>query len=235
MLLWKLRFVYLFRLEKTTAPHSSTLAWKIPWTEEPGGLQSMRSLSQTLLSNFTFTFHFHVLEKEIVSHSSVLAWRIPGMAELGGLLSMGLHRVGHDWCDLVAAAAVGLLDNMTAWFFIFRGTSILFSVVAAPIYSIIYILLEFPFLYIPSNICYLCLCLCTQSCPILCYPIYCSLPGSSVHRLLWAKILEWVAISFSRGSLQPNDRTQVSCISCIGRWVLYQLSYWGSPCYLQTF
>ena len=61
------------------APHSSTLAWKIPWTEEPGRLQSMGSLSQTRLSNFTFTFHFHALEKEMATHSSVLVWRIPGM------------------------------------------------------------------------------------------------------------------------------------------------------------
>ena len=79
------------------AAHSSTLAWKIPWTEEPGRLQSMVSAkSQTRLSDFTFTFHFHALEKEMATHSSVLAWRIPGMAEPGGLLSMGSHRVGHD-------------------------------------------------------------------------------------------------------------------------------------------
>ena len=45
------------------APHSSTLAWKIPWTEKPGRLQSMGLLSQTRLSDFTFTFHFHALEK----------------------------------------------------------------------------------------------------------------------------------------------------------------------------
>ena len=50
--------------------------------------------SQTRLSNFTFTFHFHALEKEMATHSSVLAWRIPGMVEPGGLPSMGLHRVG---------------------------------------------------------------------------------------------------------------------------------------------
>ena len=49
--------------------------------------------SQTRLSNFTFTFHFHALEKEMVTHSSVLAWRIPGTGEPGGLLSMGSHRV----------------------------------------------------------------------------------------------------------------------------------------------
>ena len=90
---------------KAMATHSSTLAWEIPWTEEPGRLQSMGSLSQTWLSDFTFTFHFHVLEKEMATHSSVLAWRIPGTGEPGRLLSMGLHRVGHDWSDLAAAAA----------------------------------------------------------------------------------------------------------------------------------
>ena len=60
------------------APHSSTLAWKIPWTEEPGGPQSMGSLRVGRLSDFTFTFHFHALEKEMATHFSVLAWRIPG-------------------------------------------------------------------------------------------------------------------------------------------------------------
>ena len=52
--------------------------------------------SQTRLSNFTFTFHFHALEKEMATHSSVLAWRIPGTGEPGGLPSLGPHRVGHD-------------------------------------------------------------------------------------------------------------------------------------------
>ena len=72
------------------APHSSTLAWKIPWTEEPGRLQSMGSL-RVGLSDFTFSFHFHALEKEMATHSSVLAWRIPGLGEPGGLPSMGLQ------------------------------------------------------------------------------------------------------------------------------------------------
>ena len=79
------------------ATHSSTLAWKIPWTEEPGVLQSMRfAKSWTRLSNFTFTFHFHALEKEMATHPRVLAWSIPGMGEPGGLPSMGSHRVGHN-------------------------------------------------------------------------------------------------------------------------------------------
>ena len=78
------------------APHSSTLAWKISWMEEPGRLQSMGLLSRTRLSYFTFTFHFHPLKKEMATHSSVLAWRIPGTEEPGRLPSMGSHRVGHD-------------------------------------------------------------------------------------------------------------------------------------------
>ena len=78
------------------AAHSSILAWKIPWLEEPGRLQSMGSLSWTRLSDFTFTFHFHALEKEMATHFSVLAWRIPGTVEPGRLPSMGLHRVGHN-------------------------------------------------------------------------------------------------------------------------------------------
>ena len=67
------------------APHTSTLAWKIPWTEEPGRLQS-KGVTEgwTRLSDFTFTFHFHALEKDMATHSSVLAWRIPGMGSLVG-------------------------------------------------------------------------------------------------------------------------------------------------------
>ena len=84
------------------ATHSSTLAWKIPWTEEPGGLHAVHGVakSRTRLSDFTFTF---------------LHWRrkwqptpvfLPGASEgrePGGLPSMGSHRVGHDWSDLAAA------------------------------------------------------------------------------------------------------------------------------------
>ena len=78
------------------ATHSSTLAWEIPWKEEPGRLQSMGSLSRARLSDFTFTFHFHALEKEMATDSSFLAWKIPGKGEPGGLPSTGLHTVGHD-------------------------------------------------------------------------------------------------------------------------------------------
>ena len=100
------RILYQLSHKGAMAPHSSTLAWRIPWTEEPGRLQSMGSLSRARLSNFTFTFLFHALEKAMATHSSVLAWRIPGTGEPGGLPSMGSHRVGHDWSDSAAAGSL---------------------------------------------------------------------------------------------------------------------------------
>ena len=60
-------------------------------------------------------------------------------------------------------------------------------------------------------------------------PWTCSLPGSSVPRILRARILEWFAIPFSRGSSQPRDRTRVSLVSCFGRQVLYHWHHLGSP------
>ena len=63
--------------------------------------------------------------------------------------------------------------------------------------------------------------LATQSCLILGDPMDCSPPGSSVHGILQARILEWVAISYSRGSSQPRDGTRVTCVSCMGRQILY--------------
>ena len=65
-------------------------------------------------------------------------------------------------------------------------------------------------------------CLVAQSCLTLCKLLDCSLPGSSVHGASQARVLEWVAISFSRGSSQPRERTHVSCI---GRQILLPLSH----------
>ena len=64
---------------------------------------------------------------------------------------------------------------------------------------------------------------CAQLCPTLCDPMDCSPQGSSVHVILQARILEWVAIPFSRGSSRPRDQTQVSYI---GRWILYHWATW---------
>ena len=95
--------------EKAMATHSSTLAWKIPWVEEPGGLQSVGLWRvghdwETSLSLFTF---MHWRRKW--QPTRVLSWRIPGTGEPGGLPYIGSHRVRHNWSNLVvAAAAAGL-------------------------------------------------------------------------------------------------------------------------------
>ena len=79
-----------------------------------------------------------------------------------------------------------------------------------------------------------------QSCPTLCNPVDCSLPGSSVHGILQVRILEWVAISSSRGFSQPRDRIRVSCISCIGKGLFITRATWqpmqysGSMCICQS-
>ena len=85
-------------LEKEMATHSSILAWRIPWTEEPGILYGVMK-SWIRLSDFTFTFHFHALEKEMATHSSVLAWKIP---ETGSLV--GYHLWGRTELDTTEAA-----------------------------------------------------------------------------------------------------------------------------------
>ena len=102
--------------EKAMATHSSTLAWKLPWMEEPGRAAVHGVVqSWTWLSDFTFTFHFHALEKEMATHSSVLAWRIPGTGEPGKLPSQGSHRVRHKWSNLAAVAARLFLCCFSMW------------------------------------------------------------------------------------------------------------------------
>ena len=82
--------------------------------------------------------------------------------------------------------------------------------------------------YGKENNCQGCVCVCVwaQSCPTLCNPMNCSLPGSFVHGIFQAGIREWVAMPFSRGSSRPRDRSGVSCISCIGRQILYHWTSW---------
>ena len=78
--------------------------------------------------------------------------------------------------------------------------------------------------------------LCDQSCPVLCDPMDCSPPGSSVCGTLQAGILEWgVAIPFSRASSRPGDRTRVSYVSCLARWVLYHWHHIGLPTLQQLY
>ena len=112
------------------------------------------------------------LEKEEATHSSILAWRIPWTEDPGRLQSMGSQRFRHNWSDWAHTQHLGSP----------KCHSVQFSSV-------------------------------TQSCPTLCNCMDCSLPGSSVHGIFQARLLEWVAVLFSRGSSQPRDWTQVSCIA----------------------
>ena len=96
------------------APHSSTLAWKILWTEEPGRLKSMGLLESDTTERLHFHFSLSCIGEEMATHSSVLAWRIPGTVEPDGLPSVGSHRVGHDSSDLAAVAAGGILSPLVA-------------------------------------------------------------------------------------------------------------------------
>ena len=130
-------------LEKEMATHSNILSWKIPWTEEPGSLQSMGvTKSQTWLSDFTFTFHFH--------------WSV----------WFTLRRVWESTTSFAEWASWG------------RG----------------------------KIVCYLFSCVWLFAAP---WTIY-SPQGSSVCGILQARILEWIAILFFRGSSQPRDETWVS-------------------------
>ena len=100
-------YVYIYIPEKAVAPHSNTLAWKIPQTEEPGRLytyiywaslvaqmvKTLPAIQETWVRSLSWE---DPLEKGMATHSGILAWRIPGMGESGGLPSMGSHRVGHD-------------------------------------------------------------------------------------------------------------------------------------------
>ena len=176
--------------------------------------------SWTRLSDFTFTFDSYALEKEMATHSSVLALRIPGTGEPGGLPSQGSHRVGHDGSDLAGAATVSqsLLKFMST-------EPVLPSNISSSVAPFSPFLQSFPASesfpmcqlftsggqsigalasasVLPMNV------KLVQSCPTLCDPM-----NYTVHGILQARILEWVAFPFSRGSSKPRDRTHVSCIA----------------------
>ena len=137
------------------------------------------------------------MEKEMATNSSVLAWRIPGMAEPDGLLSMGLHRVGQEWSNLAAAAAVGIM-----WYL-----SVVLIYVSQ--YGIMVSLLHFG---LKSNTA-AAAAKSLQSCPTLCDPIDSSPPGSAIPGILQARTLEWVAISFSTAW---KWKVKVKSLSCVG-------------------
>ena len=185
------------------------------------------------LSDFSFTFHFHALEKEMATHSSVLAWRIPGTEEPSGLLSMGSHRVGHDWSNLTAAAAARMakqngirtpilfLSERLPWSSLHILPCCSPHCLASHMPCLSYLALGFWRAWTTSQFVesYTMVCwhkanctwwmdqsmhVCVQSCLTLCDLMDCNPPGSSVHGILQARILEWVAMPFSQGSSQSK-------------------------------
>ena len=121
----------------------------------------------------------------MATHSSVLAWRIPGTGEPGGLPSMGSHRVGHDWSNLaaaVAAAAAAAAAELHYYNHWLNTKLCIWSTASSHL-----------------------LCLVAKSHLTLCDPVDCNPSGSSVSGILQARILEWVAISFSRGPSQAES------------------------------
>ena len=133
------------------------------------------------------------------THSSILAWKIPWTEEPEGVQSMGSQRAGHDWVTNIEDTAKFTSAYPLRW--------------SRPYMKLLFIY------YTMYNNCLLKQkVLVVHSCPTICDPMDCSPAGSSVCGILQGRILEWVAISFSRGSSWPRDRTWVSCIA--GRFFL---------------
>ena len=165
------------------ALHSSTLAWKIPWTQEPGRLQSMGSLrvehdSVTSLSLFTF---MHWRRKQ--QSTPVF---LPGESQ-GRWSLVGCHLWGRTELDTTEVTQQQQQQGSM------------------------------------SRLSNQCARLCVFSCVRLCDSMDSSPPASSIHGIILARILEWVAISFSRAFSLPRDQTH---ISCIGKQVLYHCTTW---------
>ena len=161
------------------------------------------------------------LEKEMETHSSILAWKILWTEEPGRLQSMGMQRVRHDWATntstsneswTVKKAELWRTDafELCCWRRLLRvlwiGRRSNQSVLKESENEV------------------------TQSCPTLCDPMDCSLSGSSIHGIFQARVLEWIVISFSRGSSQSRNRTWVSCIAgrCFTIWATREAHPKGS-------
>ena len=181
-------------MEKAMAPHSSTLVWKIPWTEEPGGLQSMGSLRAQ--------HDWVTITLPGVDFSTLLTATFPLDFPMSSawfplwpsLLSFLKHLCSSVVCLSAAAAAAKLLQSCpTVWPRRWLPTRLL-----CPWYSSgkntgvgCHFLLQCMKVKSESEV--------AQLCPTLGDPMDCSLPGSSIHGIFQARVLDWGAIAFSGG------------------------------------
>ena len=195
------------------------------------------------------------LEEEMATHSSILSWRIPWTEEPDGLQSIGSQRVRHDWAPehkqilqnkvflcgnvtlqegckvviqkqifiehLVHVRHVGNIRKQNRLIFLLSG---LYTLVGE------FMQMEVSKNIINKQITHTCMrAKSLQSCPTLCDPMDCSPPGSSVHGILQARILEWVAVPSFRKYSWPRNWTRISYVSYVGRWVLYHWHHLGTP------
>ena len=185
------------------AIHSSTIAWKIPWTEEPGRLQSMgwqRVRHDWATSLYDGKGVFFRGREECIGYQLIIFLE-------GAEGNMGWDQITESY-DYHA--------RRSEFFSVMIEGSLMYLHKAVPDFS-----------KRISNSCAKAkkddakVKKGAQSCPALCDPMDCSLTGSSVHGVFQAIILEWVAISFSRGSSWFREQTHVSCVLCNSRWILY--------------
>ena len=198
------------------ATHSSILAWRIPWTEEPGRVQPIGS--QRVIHDWRDLAHTPV---QALKHYTEIKWLILSPTAL----------MNHT--DIVMSEKMQI-PKYILWdsYEVQEHTKLSYrnrryqsgSIMVWKLMSVILKLTEYSGrlellpIFILILVAHAKL---LQLCPTLCNSVDCSPPGSSVHGLLQARIMEWVDFSFSRGSSQLRDQTHVSYVSCVGRWVLY--------------
>ena len=171
--------------------------------------------------------------RPLLLHSVISAWGIvwifsawwiawAGCGELEGIMLVPVCLSTHHTTSPILSQSppVGAAHSLSLFFlgFQLQGRS----------RSLVPSLLRF--LYILGY--FTCVCMYAQLYLPLCDPMDCNPPGSSVHGIFQAKLLEWISISCFRGSSQPTDRTHVSCISCTGRQILYHCATWEAPIYI---
>ena len=233
---WLLSLVWEGPLEEGMATHPSILAEKIPGTEDPGSPWGHKELDKTEATENTQPFQYKPSNRAAVSSEGLTgrwsASRLPhetvGASSPHWLLAgiLAFHFMGHSigWLSVFMTGhlASPIPCQLSDWWLLFL------ALWASPANSVQYSN------WLPQessekrerekeSSSEKVKVLAAQSCPTLCDPMDCSLPGSSVHRILQARILEWVAISFPGGSSQPRDQTCISYVSCTGRQILYCL------------
>ena len=164
------------------------------------------------------------MEKNMATHSSTLAWKIPWIEEPDRLQSIGLQRFGYDCVTSLSLSCLRCRASFHLLFAIVLCFWLYCSSLLKSLFNFAH------FYHFPSYwFVRVFIRVCAQS---LSHVWLLQSRGPSRFPYPWdfqERILEWVAISFFRGSSWPRDRTHLSCVYCIGRGILYHLCHLGSP------